>query len=118
MGKPALKVDPLALRRGYCEELLRLRKTHAPAFAREKELKALLLADATENFQETVSGLGKIGVSAPKDASCTGSAPELVVDVFLGMTDKQREQLLERGAVKIMEQWKAKYYGAVRIDLF
>jgi hypothetical protein len=67
-----------------CKELAMLHRKHAAAFASEKEIKKALTSAATENFQETVPGVGVIKVSAPKAKECTGIAPEIVVDVFLG----------------------------------
>jgi hypothetical protein len=106
-------------RHALCEELLKLRSEHADAFAREKEIKALLIKDAgTENFKEVVDKLGVVKVSAPKEQRCTGTAPELVIDAFLGMTELQRDKLTEKGVVKIAEQWTGKYYGSVTAELF
>ena len=106
-------------RRKLCEELLKLRVKHADVYAREKELKTLLIKDAGEdNFKEVVDKLGAVKVSAPKEARLTGTEPQLVVETFLGMTETQREKLTEKGVVKIAEKWTGKYYGSVAVDLF
>jgi hypothetical protein len=108
-------------RRALCEELLTLRKKHADAFAREKEIKSALTAsagEAQENFKIAIDKLGVVKVSAPKDARCTGTAPEIVVEAFLALTEKERGKLTERGVVKIAEQWTGKYYGSVTAELF
>ncbi len=57
-------------------------------------------------------------VSAPKEARCTGTAPELDVETFLGMTELQRSKLTDKGLVKITEKWTGKYYGSVTVELF
>jgi hypothetical protein len=106
-------------RHALCLELLKLRATHADAFAREKEIKAALIKDAgEENFKEVIDRLGVVKVSAPKEARCTGTAPEIVVEAFLGMTEAQRAKLTDKGIVKIAEKWTGKYYGSVTAELF
>jgi hypothetical protein len=106
-------------RHALCEELLKLLATHADADAREKEIKVLLIKDAgEENFKELVDKWGTVSVSAAKPKRCTGTAPELVVDVFLGMTEIQRTKLTDKGIVKIAEQWKDAYSGRVTPTLF
>jgi hypothetical protein len=106
-------------RHALCEELLKLRSKHADVYAREKEIKALLIADADgENFKEVVDKLGTVKVSAPKEARLTGTAPELVVESFLGMTETQQAKLIEKGVVKIAEIYTGKYYGSVTAELF
>jgi hypothetical protein len=109
----------MATRDKLAEELLDLRKKHEAAFAREKEIKKLLIADANgENFQVTIKGLGVVKVSAAKDKRCTGQAPELVIDAFLAMPQAQRDRLKDKGVVKIVEQWTGAYYGSVTPELF
>ena len=108
-------------RRALCEELLTLRKKHADTFAREKAIKSALTAsagEADENFKITIDKLGTVKVSAPKEARCTGTAPEIVVETFLKLTEREQEKLTERGVVKIAEQWTGKYYGSVTAELF
>jgi hypothetical protein len=106
-------------RHALCEELLKLRSKHADVYAREKELKTLLITDADgENFKEVVEKLGTVKVSAPKDARLTGTEPQLVVETFLGMTETQRAKLTDKGVVKIAEKWTGKYYGSVTAELF
>jgi hypothetical protein len=101
-----------------CEELAKLHKKHAAAFAREKEIKKTLTTSATENFQETIPGVGVVKVSSPRPKECTGIAPEIVVDVFLARPERERDKLIERGIVRMVEQWKGAYYGAVTVELF
>jgi hypothetical protein len=112
-------------RHALCEELLGLKALmrqvlgkDVDAFAREKEIKTILLSDADGNFKEVVDGIGVVKVSAPKPERCTGTAPEIVVEAFLGMTELQRDRLTEKGIVKIAEQWTGKYYGSVTVELF
>lgn len=106
-------------RHALCEELLKLRSKHADVYAREKELKALLIQDAGEdNFKEVVERLGVVKVSAPKPERCTGTKPEVVVEAFLALTEAQQAKLTDKGIVKIAEQWTGKYYGSVTAELF
>ena len=104
-----------------CRELLNIRRKHAEVFGREKEIKSELIAAAGgkgENLKITVGNLGVVKVSAPKDKRCTGVAPEIIVDVFLRLPEKERKDLMKRGLVAEAEQWKAPYYGSVTAELF
>jgi hypothetical protein len=109
----------MATRSALCEELAKLRRKHADAFAREKEIKKLLIEDAgDENFQVAVRGVGVVKVSAAKPKHCKGTAPEIVVDAFLKLPQAQQDKLTEKGVVIIAEQWSGAYYGSVTVDLF
>ncbi len=57
-------------------------------------------------------------MSAPKTKRCIGTAPEIVVEAFLKLPERERKRLLERGIVIEAEQWKAPYYGSVTAELF
>jgi hypothetical protein len=106
---------------GLARELVKLRFDHATVFAREAELKSLLIEIAKgkgENFKEVAAGFGTVSVSAPKDKQCTGTAPELIVDAFLAAPERTRDSLIERGIVKIVEQWTGASYGRVTVKLF
>jgi len=119
MAQIARKISPD--RREIACELVKLRAENSQVFAREAELEAELkqaAVDADENFQEVFPGLGIVKVSGPKEARCKGSAPELQVDAFYALTEKQRENLTGRGVVKIIEQWTKKFYGRVVVELF
>jgi hypothetical protein len=105
-------------REALCRELLTLCKRNAEDDARRNEIKAELKGDADENYKIKIPGLGVVKVSAPKDKSCTGTAPEIVVEAFLALPNGQKEKLLERGVVKIAEQWTGTYYGSVTAELF
>lgn len=108
-------------RRAAAEELVRLRSKNAAVYAREKELKKTLTTaagDLGENFQETFPGVGTVKVSAPKPKSCKGTAPEIVVETFLALPERERDRLTGKGIVAIAEQWSSPYYGAVTVDLF
>jgi hypothetical protein len=106
-------------RHALCEELLKLRAKHADVYAREKEIKSLLIKDAgDENFKEVIDKLGAVKVSAPKPERCTGTAPEIVVEAFLMLSERERDKLTGKGIVKIAEQWTGKYYGSVTAELF
>jgi hypothetical protein len=117
MAKAPAKPDSASLAR----ELAKLRAEHATVFARDAELKSLLIEIAKskgENFKEVATGLGTVNVSAPKEARCKGTAPELVIEAFLAAPERTRDNLIERGIVKIVEQWTGAYYGAVTVKLF
>lgn len=104
-----------------CEELLKLHKRHEADFASIKEIKSILIAaaaEAGENAKIVIPKLGIVKVSAPKDKHCTGTAPEIVVEVFLAIPERERKDLLKRGIVVNAEQWTGKYYGAVTAELF
>jgi hypothetical protein len=104
-----------------CRELLNIRRKHADVFGREKEIKSELIkvaGDKGENLKITVEDLGVVKVSAPKDKRCTGIAPEIMVDAFLRLPDRDRKDLMKRGLVAEVEQWKSPYYGSVTADLF
>lgn len=101
-----------------CTELAKIEAKAAPLDIRRKEIKTELLAKHAENFKVTLPGLGVVKLSAKKDKRCTGTAPELVVESFLRLTDKQRERMQEQGIVKIAEQWSGAYYGSVTVELF
>jgi hypothetical protein len=108
-------------RRTLAEELVKLKSKHAEVYAREKELKSALIkaaADAGENFKETIEKVGVVKVSAPKDKTCKGTAPEIVVDAFLKLPQAQQDKLTEKGVVIIAEQWSGAYYGSVSVELF
>jgi hypothetical protein len=75
-------------------------------------------ADHGENFQLVVDKLGRIKVSAPKDKVCKGTAPEIIVEAFLALPERERDKLIEKGIVRIAEQWTGAYYGAVTVELF
>jgi hypothetical protein len=113
-------------RHALCEELLKLQAImsqvmgkNVDAFARVKEIKALLIAGADgENFKEVVEKLGVVKVSAPKPERLIGTAPELVLEAFFEQTEAQQAKLTEKGVVKIAEQWTGKYYGSVTAELF
>lgn len=101
-----------------CRELLALCRKNAEDDARRDEIKAELKKGAVENFQVTVAGLGKVKVSAPQPKRCTGTAPEVVVESFLALPQREQDRLTERGIVRIAQQWKNAYYGSVTPELF
>jgi hypothetical protein len=101
-----------------CRELLTLHKEHADDFARIKAIKSDLLAAAEENDKIKVAGLGVVKISAPKPKQCAGVAPELKIEAFLGLEPRERKDLLKRGLVAEVEQWKGAYYGSVTPELF
>ncbi|MGH6875923.1 MAG: hypothetical protein ACREHV_00950 [Rhizomicrobium sp.] len=105
-------------RDALCRELLNLHRQHADDFARIKEIKSELLAGATENDKITVKDVGVVKISAPKPKECTGVAPELKIEAFLGLEPRERKDLIKRGLVIEAEQWKGAYYGAVTPELF
>jgi hypothetical protein len=114
MAAPARNHDRTAL----CRELLNLHKKHEGDFARIKEIKSELLANASENDKISIKDLGVVKISAPKPKECTGIAPELKIDAFLKLEPRERKDLIKQGLVVEAEQWKNAYYGAVTPELF
>lgn len=112
----ALKTDAATTK--LCAELAKLEAKTADDDARKKEIKKDLLGRHAENFQVTIAGLGVVKLSAKRPKECTGTAPEIVVEAFLGLPEKRRDLLVEQGVVKIAEQWKGAYYGSVSVELF
>lgn len=116
--KPA---DLAKERAALARELVTIHRKHSEAFLRIDDLKAQLkkmAGDLGENFKEEFPGLGAVKVSAPKDKRCKGTAPEIVVEAFLGLPERRREKLLADGIVVVAEQWTSPYYGSVSVDLF
>lgn len=110
----AKKLDREAL----CRELLTLCRKNAKDDARREEIKATLKADAIENDKIKIDGLGIVKISAPKPKQLKGTAPEISIEAFLKLPEKERDKLLERGIVAIVEQWSGAYYGSVTAELF
>jgi len=108
-------------KQNLARELIGLRSKYEPYEARDKEICAelkRLAADGGGNFEVVVKGKGRIKVSKPKPKEMTGPAPEIVVDKFLALPDRKREDLIERGIVKMEPQYSGAYYGAVTVELF
>ncbi len=104
-----------------CTELLKLTAKTEADDARKKEIKTELLRVAGENgdnLKIVIDKLGVVKVSAPRPKECTGVAPEVVVDTFLRLPDRERKDLIKRGIVIEAQQWKDAYYGSVRPELF
>jgi len=102
-------------------ELLLIHKDREPTERRRKELQSLLIGmteDRGGNYQVTVPTLGKISVSAGQPRRCEGPVPELVIEAFLALPEKERAKLVDRGIVAINEQWKEPYAGRVTPTLF
>jgi hypothetical protein len=103
------------------EELIGLRSKYEPFEPRDKEIcsKLKLTAEtAAENYKITIPKKGIVKVSAPREKECTGIAPELNVEAFLNLSEKQQSDLTERGVVKMARQYKGAYYGSVTVELF
>jgi hypothetical protein len=108
-------------RRALVEEGLRLLKIFQPHEPRYDEICALLKQDAKEAEQKLkviVAGLGEMSISPPKGRHCEGTEPKLVIDVFLNSPKRERERLIEKGLVVIVEQWKDAYGGRVTPKLY
>jgi len=104
--------------RDLCHELAVIEAEHRAIFARRAEIKKLLTGGTTENYQEVFDNLGVVKVSAPKDGSCKGQAPELDIAAFLALPEPQQERLTEKRVVKIVTKMSGKYYGSVTVELF
>jgi hypothetical protein len=110
-------------RRELAQELLALNRKHADTFARIDDLKSALRAiatDAGENFKEEFAGKGAVKVSGGHAAAFKGILPEVAVDVFLALPEKEREKLTDakRGVIKMVPTYGKPYYGSVTVDLF
>jgi hypothetical protein len=107
-------------REKLADELIRLRTIYQPYEARDKEVCAELkrLAGESGNFEVVIKGKGRIKVSKPKAKEMTGLAPEIVVEAFLGLPQRERDRLEEKGIVKMAPQYTGAYYGAVTVELF
>ena len=107
-------------RRSLCIELLELFRKHDPIFKRVDAIKAelkKLAADAGENFKEEIVAQGSVSVSRPKKGEFKGSFPVLQPAAWLDAKPAAREKLIEKGLVKIEDQWGGDYYGAVTVKL-
>lgn len=109
-----------ATREKLVTELLDLRRKYEPFEPRDSEICELLKqdADADESFKIAIDKAGKVSVSASQEARCTGTMPELVIEAFLDLPDKEQARLLEKSVVKVTRQWKKEYSGQVRVTLF
>jgi|SRR5215467_8524167 len=107
-------------REKLAEELIRLRRVYEPHEARDKEICAELkrLAAGAGNFEVVIKRKGRIKVSAPKEKAMKGIAPEIVVDKFMALPERERAKLTERGIVRMEPQYTGAYYGAVTVELF
>ncbi len=118
------EADPktvLKVRRSLVEEGLGLLKIFEPHETRYNEICALLKEDAKAAGQKLtviISGLGQMSISPPKERYCEGTEPKLVVDVFLRATKRERERMLEKGLVIIVENWKDAFGGRVSPKLY
>lgn len=112
--KPVTKMKP----RELAEELVDLRRKYAAVFDRTEELKSALKDGATSNFKEVFTGKGEVTVSAAKPKEKTGTAPEVVVSVFLQLPKKEQTALVKAGVVQIVDVYNGAYYGAVKVKLF
>ena len=108
-------------RRALAEQLLGIEQEHAPLFAKMKGLKKALIAIATEageNFQELFGQLGVVKVSRAKPSEVKGQVPELDAAAFLALADRDRNDLIKRRIVKMVESKSGAYYGGVTVELF
>jgi hypothetical protein len=115
MAKP--KIDAAKLAR----ELVGIHRDHAKIFARIDDIKSQLkqaAGEKGENLKLEFTGLGQVKVSRPRGKELKGIAPEVKAEVFLGLTEKQRNRLIDDGVIVMAEQWSSAYYGAVTVELF
>jgi hypothetical protein len=122
MAEAATKSKAAIERRELAEELLALNRKHAEAFARIDDLKSALrklATDAGENFKEEFAGKGAVKVSGGHDAVFKGILPEVNVETFLALPEKDRKKLVEdKGIIKMVPTYGKPYYGSVTVDLF
>jgi hypothetical protein len=103
------------------QERARLEADNAVPLARIREINALLIQRASakgDAIRETVAGIGTVSVSPPKPKRCEGTAPIVVVAAYLALPKRSQDKLVERGIIKIEEQWIGEYHGRVTVKLF
>jgi len=77
-------------------------------------LKATLIAEAAkdgESFKEFFDKVGRVSVSAPAPARCTGMLYVVDQEKFAALTDGQKKKLKEDGLIVEEAQWKREYSG-------
>jgi hypothetical protein len=121
MAKAATQPAPSLERRKLAEQLVDTQIKHRKIFELVDGLKAglkLVATAAGDGFREVFAGRGQVSVSAGRDKEFLGDLPELDVDRWAELTDKQRCALLERGIVKMVPTHKQAYHGRVEVKLF
>jgi hypothetical protein len=108
------------VRRKNARRLLELYIKHDALFTEIDSLKATLIAEAAkdgESFKEFFDKVGKVSVSAPAPARCTGT--EYVVDQskFLELTDAQKKKLTDDGLIEQKEVRKREYSGRCEVKV-
>lgn len=123
MPKAATKTRPTANdRTALAEELLRIKKRQADAgeTAREKEIKAQLIAHAGNeghSLKIEIPELGVVKVSPSHPAEAKGLEP-VVQAAFLTASEKEREKVIAKGFIKMDVVYGKPYYGSVTSDLY
>lgn len=109
-------------RRAAAEELLAHHRKYADAFARMEDLKGRLrelAKDEGGNFKEEFAGKGQVKVSAPKAAQFKGILPELQVDSFLALPERERNKLVDdKKLIAMTPTYGKPYYGSVTVEVY
>ena len=62
--------------------------------------------------------IGVMKVSRAKPSDVKGEVPELDAATFLALTDRERQRLIDKGVVKMVESKTGAYYGGVTVEVF
>jgi len=98
-----------------------LRLKHADVFGAMDQLKAALIALATdtgEGFREVFVDRGQITVAAAKAKEFKGHVPEVEPKIFDALSEAKRKKLIDDGIVKIVPHWTRDFHGRVDVKSF
>ena len=125
MGKSAAAVKPRSDqrsdRRALAQELLKLRRKYAVAFAQIEDLKSSLIALATAgegSFRETFAEQGVVTVSGAKPKAFAGHFAEVQPKVWNALSDTKRRKIIEAGIIAEVPHWSREYHGSCKVKVF
>lgn len=75
------------------------------------------MAKGAGSFIERFPGLGIVDVKAAKSGTFKGTIPELVPEIYLAMTDEEREALTKQGLVKMTHLYGKPFNGSITAKL-
>jgi hypothetical protein len=108
-------------RRAQAHELLGLYLKIGPDVAKMEDIKRALRESATEggeNFKEEFAGEGVVKVAGKKDGAFKGIVPTVDPDIFLSLSERRRQTLVEQGIIKMTNTYGKPFYGSVTIEGF
>jgi hypothetical protein len=115
----APKADNGDARYSLAEDLLDLEIRHAPVFAKQEELKEGLRgisATIDAGFSVEIADKGKVKVGKGSVAKFKGRAPELKVEAFLALKEKDQARLIERALVAWVDEYTRDRKPSVSTD--